>query len=78
MAKNSFHCQWIATSITNSLPVYHCQMLMRLLLLRLVSEACQMSTSVQVAIGWLVQATTLLENTTRLVDDIGHGFSYVL
>ena len=30
------------------------------------------------ATGWLVQATTLLEITTRLVDDIGHGFSYVL
>ena len=28
--------------------------------------------------GWLVQATTLLEITTRLVDDIGHGISYVL
>ena len=30
------------------------------------------------ATGWLVQATPLLEITTRLVDDIGHGFSYVL
>ena len=30
------------------------------------------------ATGWLVQATTLLEIPTRLVDDIGHGFSYVL
>ena len=30
------------------------------------------------ATGWLVQATTLLEITTWLVDDIGHGFSYVL
>ena len=30
------------------------------------------------ATGWLVQATTLLEITTRLVADIGHGFSYVL
>ena len=30
------------------------------------------------ASGCLVQATTLLEITTRLVDDIGHGFSYVL
>ena len=33
--------------------------------------------------GWLVQATlvqvtTLLEITTRLVDDIGHGFCYAL
>ena len=30
------------------------------------------------ATGWLVQATTLLEITTQLVDDIGHGFSYIL
>ena len=30
------------------------------------------------ATGWLVQATTLLEINTRLVDDIGHGFSYIL
>ena len=30
------------------------------------------------ATGWLVQATTLLEITTWLVDVIGHGFSYVL
>ena len=30
------------------------------------------------ATGWLVQATTLLEIATRLVDDVGHGFSYVL
>ena len=30
------------------------------------------------ATGWLVQAITLLEITTRLVDDIGHGFSNVL
>ena len=30
------------------------------------------------ATGWLVQAATLLEITTRLVDDIGHGFSYIL
>ena len=30
------------------------------------------------ATGWLVQATTLLEITIRLVDDIGHWFSYVL
>ena len=29
------------------------------------------------ATGWLVQAATLLEITTRLVDDIGHGFSYI-
>ena len=28
--------------------------------------------------GWLVQATTLLEIITWLVDDIGHGISYVL
>ena len=28
--------------------------------------------------SWLVQAATLLELTTRLVDDIGHGFSYIL
>ena len=44
------------------------------------SEACQTSTSAQVSLnatGWLVQATTLLEIATRLVDDIGHGFSYV-
>ena len=27
--------------------------------------------------GWLVQAATLLEITTWLVDDIGHGFSYI-
>ena len=30
------------------------------------------------ATGRLVQAATLLEITTRLVDDIGHGFSYIL
>ena len=30
------------------------------------------------ATGRLVQATTLLEITIRLVDDIDHGFSYVL
>ena len=30
------------------------------------------------ATGCLVQATTLLEITTWLVNDIGHGFSYVL
>ena len=30
------------------------------------------------ATGWLVQATTLLEITIWLVDDIGHWFSYVL
>ena len=30
------------------------------------------------ATGWLVQAATLLEITTRLVDDIGHGFNYIL
>ena len=30
------------------------------------------------ATGWLVQATTLLETIARLVDDIGHGLSYVL
>ena len=30
------------------------------------------------ATGWLVQAIALLEITTWLVDDIGHGFSYVL
>ena len=29
------------------------------------------------AIGRLAQAATLLEITTRLVDDIGHGFTYV-
>ena len=28
--------------------------------------------------GWLVQATTLLEITIQLVDDIGHELSYVL
>ena len=28
--------------------------------------------------GRLVQATTLLEITTRLVDDVGYGFSYIL
>ena len=55
-------------------------MLMGLLLLigRLVSEACLTFMSAWVATGWLVQATTLLEITTRLVDDIGHVFSYVL
>ena len=26
------------------------------------------------ATGWLVQAATLLEITTRLADNIGHGF----
>ena len=30
------------------------------------------------ATGWLVQATTLLEITIRLDDDIGYWFSYVL
>ena len=30
------------------------------------------------ATGWLVQAATLLEITTRLADDIGHGFNYIL
>ena len=30
------------------------------------------------ATGWLVQAATLLEIITRLVDDIGHRFSYIL
>ena len=30
------------------------------------------------ATGWLVQATTLLEITIRLVDDTSHWFSYVL
>ena len=30
------------------------------------------------ATGWLVQAATLLEITNWLVDDIGHGFSYIL
>ena len=56
-------------------------MLTGLLLLRLVSEAYQTSTSAQVFIEphWcLVQATTMLEITTQLVDDIGHGFSYIL
>ena len=30
------------------------------------------------ATGWFVQADTLLKITTRVVDDIGHDFSYVL
>ena len=32
------------------------------------------------ATGWLayVQVTTLLEITTQLVNDTGHGFSYIL
>ena len=30
------------------------------------------------ATGWLVQAATFLEIATQLVDDIGHGFSYIL
>ena len=33
--------------------------------------------SAQTTTGWLVQAATLLEITTQLVDDIGHGFSNV-
>ena len=43
-----------------------------------------MPTSARVSIechactGWLVQVNTLLEITTQMVDDIGHGFSYVL
>ena len=33
--------------------------------------------SAQTTTVWLVQAATLLEITTQLVDDIGHGFSNV-
>ena len=47
-------------------------MLMGLLLPSLVSEACQMSISAWYplnAIGWLVEAATLLEITTKLVED---------
>ena len=61
MAKNSFHHQWIASKtstkhrLTNYLRVHYCQMLMGLLLLRFVSEACQMSMSARVSIEchWL-------------------------
>ena len=54
-------------------------MLMGLLLLRLVSEACQRRSQVlrcplMNATGWLVQSVTLLEITTQPVDDIEHGF----
>ena len=49
---------------------------------RLVSEACQ-SLQVPVgcplnATGWLLPAATLLEITTSLISDIGHGFSFIL
>ena len=65
MAMNTFHCQWIAPSInyvTNYQYTMHCHMLMGLLLLRLVSQACQMS--VHMCLGMnvtsqLVQAATL-------------------
>ena len=82
MLNNIFHCQWIASSI-NYLhncryttakcwqvcffwglflrPVRHLQVLM-----------CPLN-----ATSWLAQVTTLLEIITRLVDDIGHGFSYI-
>ena len=61
-------------------------MLTGLIFLRLVSEACQMSTSAWVSIkchwwAFTLQAVTLLEITTQLVDDsyrLGHGFSYIL
>ena len=84
--KEQFSLSMVSSINKLTTSIHHCQMLMGLLLLRLVSEACQMSTSAQVSIdatGWLVQATTLslLEITTQLVDDInyvGHGFSYVL
>ena len=50
---------------------------------RLASEVFHVFTSVQVFIEchWLAcisSPVTLLETNTRLVDDIGHGFSYIL
>ena len=48
---------------------------MSLLLLRLVSEACQTFMSIQVSIesSWLACiAAIFLEITTRQVDDVGH------
>ena len=61
MAMNTFHCQWIAPSIndvTNYQYTMHCQMVMGLLLLRLISQACQMSMSAQVSIECHCSACT--------------------
>ena len=54
-------------------------MLMGLLLLRIVSEALRqrvLRCSLN-ATGWLIQAATLMEITTQLVNDIEHGYSYI-
>ena len=54
-------------------------MLLRLLLLRLDSKACQTSTNTQVAFKWLhiiLKSTQLaVIYTTHLDDEFGHGFS---
>ena len=54
---------------------------MGLLLLRLVSEACQTFTSAWVFMnttGWLLQAATMLKITTQMITYKGHGFNCIL
>ena len=61
--------------------MHHCQNVRGLLLLRIVSEACQTSTSAWCplnGIGWLEQTAALLEITIRLADNISQGFNYYL
>ena len=82
MAKINFHRQWTAPSInyiTNYQYTTAKIMLIGLLLLRLVSEACPMSTSALVSIEChrlACMGSHLTKITTQLVDDIGYGFIF--
>ena len=82
MSNNSFHSQWIAPSINLTNCQYttaKCWLVCFCWGLFLRSVRCARVLGCPLnAAGWLVQATTLLEITTQLVNDIDHGFSYVL
>ena len=83
MVKNSFHRQWTTPSIsyitnyqyTTAICWWVC--FWWGLFLRPVRRPQVLGCPLN-ATGRLVQAATLLEIITWLVDDIGHGFSYIL
>ena len=82
MSMNSFHRQWIAPSIKLTNCQYTTAKCWQVcfswgLFLRPVRRPRVLGCPLD-ATGRLVQATTLLEITMRLVDDIDHWFSYVL
>ena len=78
MARNYFHRQWIA-SLINQYNTAKCWQVCFSwgLFLRPVRHPRVLGCPLK-ATGWLLQAITLLEITTQMVDDICHGFSYIL